>query len=78
MHPSPSSMIWKLPAQQEYLEELQLLLVGEALDVGGLHICLKAELLPPEQGEGAVKGLLHVRDLPLQLLLPILQLAVLH
>lgn len=62
----------------DHLEKLHFLLVGEALDVGSFDVCLQAELLPGEQGKGAVKGHLHVCYLLLQPLLLILQLAILH
>lgn len=61
-----------------YLEELQLLLVGETLDLGSLDVSLQIQLLPSQQAQGAVKGLLHVGYLLFQHLLLVLQLAVLH
>ncbi len=61
-----------------YFEQLQLLLVGEALDVGCLHVSLQVQLLPPQQGQGVIKRLLHVCKFLLQQLLPVLQFAVLQ
>lgn len=56
------------------LEQLQLLLIGEPLDLSCLDVSLQMQLLPSQYAEGAVKGLLHVCNLLLQHLLLILQL----
>ena len=57
------------------LEQLQLLLVGKAFDLGSLHICLQAELLLAQHSQGTVKSLLQVLDVTLQLLPLVLQLS---
>ena len=60
------------------LEQLQFLLVGEALDLGSFDVCFQAQLLLPQNGQSAIKCFLQVLDLLLQVLPLVLQLPTLQ
>lgn len=61
-----------------YLEQLQLLLVAEALDLRSLHIHFQVQFFLPEKDQSTVEGLMQILNLPLQLLPLVLQLSALQ